>query len=77
MNIRAQDTRDLPHLRRIYLESRRASSDWMDISKFDLADFDHDTLASWCSWQKTMAASKVSPQVGFPRDSSTTYMAED
>jgi GNAT superfamily N-acetyltransferase len=43
MNIRAQDVRDIPHLRRVYLDSRRASFGWMDTSKLDLADFDQDT----------------------------------
>jgi len=43
MNIRAQASHDLRQLRRIYLESRRATFGWMDTTTFEIADFDRDT----------------------------------
>lgn len=44
MNIRAANKLDYPHLRIIYLESRRKNFHWADIKEMTLEDFDKNTV---------------------------------
>ncbi|KIV55366.1 acetyltransferase [Aneurinibacillus migulanus] len=47
MNIRVANKLDYPHLRIIYLESRRKNFHWADIKEMTLEDFDKNTVGEY------------------------------